>query len=167
MPRHAAKTAAPRPALPQSKAQAQVQAGKPDLLLDGLIDLVALLTQPLRDDPSATRVGLREWRTMTALAGHPASSASELARASGLDKMSVSRALAALERAGQVVRRTDPTDARRALVSLTPAGRRRVEALRRRLQAREALATAGMSSTDQARLTRLLAAASTALHASD
>jgi DNA-binding MarR family transcriptional regulator len=66
-----------------------------------------------------------------------------------------------------VVRRTDPTDARRALVSLTPAGRRRIEALRRRLQAREALATAGMSSTDQARLTRLLAAASTALHASD
>lgn len=165
MPRHAAKTAAPRRTLPQGAAQAQ--ADKPELLLDGLIDLVALLARPLRDDPSATRVGLREWRTMTALAGHPASSASDLARASGLDKMSVSRALAALERAGQVVRRTDPADARRALVSLTPAGRRRVETLRRRLQAREALALASLSPTDQARLTRLLAAASTTLHASN
>lgn len=164
MARSAAKTATPRPTLPQAQ---QAQAEKPDLLLDGLIDLVALLTQPLRDDPSATRVGLREWRTMTALAGHPASSASELARASGLDKMSVSRALAALERTGQVVRRADPSDARRALVSLTPAGRRRIEALRRRLQAREALATAEMSGKDQRRLAGLLTEAAKALLAAD
>ncbi len=80
--------------------------------------------------PFAQRVGrphdltLPEWRIMVALAREPGIVASEAAQRTGLDKMTVSRALAKLERAGRVVRHDDAHDRRRSPVELTAAGRR-------------------------------------------
>ena len=53
---------------------------------------------------------------MLVLASHPGFAAQEVVAHTGLDKMSVSRALAGLVRHGRVVRRDDPADKRRMLL---------------------------------------------------
>ena len=59
---------------------------------------------------------------MVVLRTLPGATGAELAFETGLDKMAVSRALAALERAGRIVRQTDSRDRRMGRVSFTPAG---------------------------------------------
>ncbi len=68
------------------------------------------------------RLTLPEWRAMVALARAPGIAASEVASHTGLDKMTVSRALASLERAGRIVREADTADRRRAVARLSPEG---------------------------------------------
>jgi DNA-binding MarR family transcriptional regulator len=60
----------------------------------------------------------------------------ELAHALGLDGSTVTRQLAALDRAGHIRRTTHPDDARATVVTVTPAGRRAADALRRHRQER-------------------------------
>ncbi|MDM0115797.1 MarR family winged helix-turn-helix transcriptional regulator [Variovorax sp. J22R133] len=79
--------------------------------------------------PFAQRVGrahqltLNEWRTMNVLGAHPGCTASQVAERTGLDKMSVSRALVGLQRAKRLQRHGDPTDQRCSRLYLTTAGK--------------------------------------------
>lgn len=57
------------------------------------------------------------------LLGRGATTARELAEAQSLTEQTLGRTLAHLEATGHVRRDTDPTDRRRRLVDLTPAGR--------------------------------------------
>jgi DNA-binding MarR family transcriptional regulator len=75
--------------------------------------------------------GLRSYhyRLLAALEeGGPASQA-DLARGTGVDRSDVVSVLGDLEQAGLVERATDPTNRRRNIVSLTPAGKRRLAKL--------------------------------------
>jgi DNA-binding MarR family transcriptional regulator len=126
-------------------------------LLFGLLRLVDSLARPFQE--ALTRrygIGLSEWRTLAVVNARPGSSASEIAARSGLDKMSVSRALASLERDGRLVRRPDPRDARRALASPTASGRRLHASLEARARELEAVATRPLGAADARRLRALV-----------
>lgn len=104
-----------------------------------LVRVVNLTARPFVETISRTRsLSLNEWRTMVVLASHPGAAASEVADLTGLDKMSVSRAVAGLVRRGRITRRTDPGDARRMPLVLSAAGRMLFEAIGGRAAEREA-----------------------------
>ncbi|MBV8426423.1 MAG: MarR family transcriptional regulator [Hyphomicrobiales bacterium] len=65
---------------------------------------------------------LAEWRCMMVLATKPGLANVEVAELSGVDVMTVSRALRRLERKGRLARRADPADKRRVTGSLTASG---------------------------------------------
>lgn len=69
-------------------------------------------------------LALREWRLLALLARHEPTSASALVARSPMDKASVSRAVASLERRRLIAIRPDRSDARAQRLELTPAGRR-------------------------------------------
>ncbi len=137
-------------------------------LLFAMVRLVNLTARPFQEGIGRShRLGLSEWRVLAVLQAHPGSAATAIAQRTGLDKMSVSRALASLESAGRIMRWPDPDDGRRALASLTPAGRQLYRALRREVQAREAAVTGTLSSAERRQLTALLARMTASVLAAD
>jgi DNA-binding MarR family transcriptional regulator len=73
----------------------------------------------------AERFGLTiaQWRIVAVLGHDPDLSAVEVAKRTVMDKVSVSRAVAALESDGRLIRRIDRSDRRRSLLRLSAAGR--------------------------------------------
>jgi DNA-binding MarR family transcriptional regulator len=141
-----AATAAPEPLLPID-----------DSLFFKLVRLVNLTARPFQEGVGKSlHLTLNEWRVMLVLASHPDVAATDVASYTGLDKMSVSRALAALARAGRIKRRTDRTDNRRALVTLSAAGRRVFEQVGVRAKQREAHFMRNISAADLAHMTRVV-----------
>ena len=63
-----------------------------------------------------------EWRVIAVLGRRPGLTAKEIAEATEMDKVAVSRAVARLVAARRVAGRADSADARRQLLSLTPQG---------------------------------------------
>ena len=95
-----------------------------------LVRVVNLTARPFVETLGrAHRLSLNEWRVMVVLANHPGVAASDLAQATGLDKMSISRAIAALSRGGRLVKKPDASDGRRTLLWLNAEGRRVFETL--------------------------------------
>ena len=68
-------------------------------------------------------IGVMEWRVVGMLAGRPGVTAKAIGHLSGVDKSSISRATSALIKRGYVEAREDADDNRRALLSLTAAGK--------------------------------------------
>jgi DNA-binding MarR family transcriptional regulator len=88
-----------------------------------LVRVVNLTARPFTETLSKVHdLSLNEWRTMLVLANHPGLVAREVVELTGLDKMSVSRAVTALEQDGRLVRESDPLDARRSRLSLSEQG---------------------------------------------
>jgi DNA-binding MarR family transcriptional regulator len=73
----------------------------------------------------ARRFGLTvpEWRVVAVLARSPGLSAAEVAARTAMDKVAVSRAVAALSRGGRVRRAQAARDRRRSVLTLTARGR--------------------------------------------
>ena len=116
----------PKP-LMQAAAETLPSPGKP-LPLDSslffkLVRVVNLTARPFQAGMGkAHQLNLNEWRVMVVLASHPGSAATDIADATGLDKMSVSRALSGLGRLDRVVLKNDANDQRRSQVYLSAAG---------------------------------------------
>ena len=134
-----------------------------------LVRVVNLTARPFTESLSRMhQLSLNEWRAMVVLASHPGMAATEVVDATGLDKMSVSRAIAALARRGRLLREGDPADARRRRLTLSAAGLalyRRIGASAVQREARlfgapggpGAPATPGaISAAEQARISRTL-----------
>lgn len=122
-----------------------------------LVRVVNLTARPFVETLSRTlHLSLNEWRTMVVLASHPGVAARDVAEATGLDKMSVSRALSALERGDRVRREPDPEDARSSRLYLSEDGRALFEQMARYAMAREAQLFAGISAAEQAALVRTM-----------
>lgn len=122
-----------------------------------LARVVNLTARPFLETLSRTHhLSLNEWRVMVVLASHPGCAAHEVAEACGLDKMSVSRALAGLARRARIVKRADPTDARRTLLQLSSAGQRLFESIAPAAIQREAQLFGGLSDGDRTRLAALM-----------
>lgn len=137
-------------------------------LLFAIMRLVNLTARPFQEGIGRRhRLGLSEWRVLAVLAAHPGIAASEVAQRTGLDKMSVSRALGSLEQAGRVARRPDPDDGRRALAAPTPAGRRLYDQLRVLARRREADVLDVLSPAERAQLAGLVRRMTDALLATD
>ena len=128
-----------------------------DQLAGELRTSIGLLLRRLRQTPAAGELTLPETAALARLdRGGPATSA-DLARAEQISPQSMGATLAALAARGLVLRAADPADGRRAVMSLSEAGR---QALRdRRTSRTEALARALSSGFSEAELDRLRAAA--------
>lgn len=122
-----------------------------------LIRVVNLTARPFHESVGKRQhLTLNEWRVMLVLASHAGAAATDVSDRTGLDKMSVSRALAGLHRHGRLQREPDPTDQRKSRLFLTPAGKRlfaQVGALARR---REAQLFAGISAEEKRQLSTTL-----------
>ena len=126
-------------------------------LLFKLVRVVNLTARPFVETLSRIHhLSLSEWRTMVVLASHPGVAAREVAEFTGLDKMSVSRAIAALVRQGRVRKRPDAKDARRTQLWLTTSGHTLFESIGALAGEREAQLFKGIARADQAALSKTI-----------
>jgi DNA-binding MarR family transcriptional regulator len=118
-----------------------------------LIRLVNLTARPFNEVIGKHyALSLNEWRVMVVLASHPGCFATDVVDYTGLDKMSVSRALAALTKAKRIDRVPDSIDARRAHVTLTSGGVGLFERISESAAQREAAMFASLSDVEISRL---------------
>ncbi len=118
-----------------------------------LIRLVNLTARPFVEGLARSHVlSLNEWRAIVVLASHPGVVSREVAEYTGMDKMSVSRAIAALAKHGRVLKTADPVDARRVQLRLSAAGRKLFEVIGTRASAREALLFSSLDAQEQRQL---------------
>lgn len=101
-------------------------------------------------------ISVTQWRVLAVLARHPGISARELARRTAMDKVAISRAVAALVQSGHVVRGTDGHDHRRSVLRLSARGRSVHRAVAPRALAYEARLLDGMGAAERESLFRLL-----------
>ena len=109
-------------------------------------------------------LSIPEWRVMALLGASPGLTATEVAEATPMDKVAISRAVRALSEAGRLVATADGADGRRQRLALTPAGigvYRRIVPLARAL---EAQLLEGLSTNDRATLEGLIARLMAAAH---
>jgi DNA-binding MarR family transcriptional regulator len=118
-----------------------------------LIRLVNLAARPFEEQVGKQHLlSLNEWRVMLVLDSHPGCTATAVVDYSGLDKMSVSRALANLVKAARVQRVVDKEDARRALVRLTVKGKALFDVIADTAAQRERAVFASLTPTEVAKL---------------
>ncbi|MGH8797699.1 MAG: MarR family winged helix-turn-helix transcriptional regulator [Caldimonas sp.] len=128
-----------------------------DALFFKLIRVVNLMARPFSEQIGrANRITLNEWRVMLVLASHPGSAAREVALHSGLDKMSVSRAIAGLGRQRRIVRQVDPKDRRRTRLWLNATGQKVYERIGTPAAERERRLFSKVGATAQAQMGRTL-----------
>ena len=122
-----------------------------------LVRVVNLTARPFVETLARThQLSLNEWRVMVVLASHPGVAASDLALSTGLDKMSISRAIAALSRHGRIIKAADAVDGRRTLLRLSAAGARVFKTIGERAKAHEAQLFGGIAAAELAQLDRLI-----------
>ena len=136
--------------------------GAPALPVDSslffkLVRVVNLTARPFVETLARMhQLSLNEWRVMVVLASHPGVAASDLAASTGLDKMSISRAVAALSRHGRISKKVDAQDGRRTLLWLNTAGQRVFKIIGERAKQREAQLFGGIDAAELQRLDRLM-----------
>ena len=124
-----------------------------DSIFFRLVRVVNLTARPFSESiGKAHQLTLNEWRALLVLANHPGVAASEVAVLTGLDKMSVSRALAGLMRRSRVLRRVDGDDKRRMLLRLSAAGERLYERIGAPAKERERRLFRGIGAAEQEQL---------------
>ena len=128
-----------------------------DSIFFKLVRVVNLTARPFVESVGRRhRLSLNEWRVMLVLASHPGVAAQEVALHTGLDKMTVSRALAGLDRHGRLMKKPDPADKRRTCLRLSAAGQRVYEKVGVSGKARETQLFAAVGAAEQAQLARTL-----------
>ncbi len=122
-----------------------------------LVRVVNLTARPFHDSVAKQHsLTLNEWRAMVVLASHPGVSATEVCEQTGLDKMSVSRALAGLEKKERLHRESDPADQRKSLLTLSPTGRKLFARIGAQAQVREGQLFAGVSGGELVQMSETL-----------
>ncbi len=133
-----------------------------------LVRVVNLTARPFNEGIGRQHgLSLSDWRVMTVVGCHPGTTASEVCARTGMDKMSVSRAIAALARKRRVARRPDPSDGRRTLLELSSSGQRLFEQIATGARVREQQLFGRISSQDQTRLGEMLDRLIAALRTAD
>jgi DNA-binding MarR family transcriptional regulator len=128
-----------------------------DSIFFKLVRVVNLTARPFAESIArANRITLNEWRVMLVLASHPGAAAQDVALHTGLDKMTVSRALAGLARHGRLVKKVDAADKRRSCLWLSAAGQRVYEKIGVGGKAREAQLFSAIGHGDKKHLARTL-----------
>jgi MarR family transcriptional regulator, lower aerobic nicotinate degradation pathway regulator len=110
------------------------------------------------DGFAAGGTGLRSYhyRLLAALEeGGPASQA-DLARHTGVDRSDVVTALGQLEPRGLIRRKVDPSNRRRNVVSISPAGRKQLQVLDQTIDEIQETFLAPLSSSERRELMKLL-----------
>jgi DNA-binding MarR family transcriptional regulator len=105
---------------------------------------------------------IAEWRCMAVLGRFAPVPARDVARATAMDKVQVSRAIAALRKRGLALQATDTQDRRRSKLALSAAGRRMHDEIVPLARDAEAKLLADLPPSDRAHLGALLARLQTA-----
>jgi len=122
-----------------------------------LISQAALLAQrTVNERLGAVGGHRREFSLLTALDESGPDSQAALSRRCGIDRSDMVALVSDLVRAGLVERRPDDADRRRNVVSLTPAGRERLQTLREVVAAAQDELLAPLSPSERDRLVALL-----------
>ena len=158
-----------RRAKPEAPADAPAEGAALDTsLFFQLIRVVNLTARPFQAAVGRRhQLTLNEWRVMMVLAAHAGIAATEVADRTGLDKMTVSRALAGLQRRGRLQRRSDAADQRKSRLFLTAEGRRLYALVAATARQREAQLFAGLSAAELHQLGATLARLAAASLASE
>lgn len=115
------------------------------------------IAKPFQEEYSKRfKLGLAEWRCMMACATTPDSSGEDIARLMGMDRMTVSRSLRSLERAGRALRRADPANRKRYQWRLTDEGWAVFDAIIPHALSRAENLFAGISDSERAAINRVL-----------
>ena len=101
-------------------------------------------------------IGVTEWRVLTSLAAAPNSTANQLCEIGEIDKAAASRSLKALERSGHVAIAHHRSDARKRIVSLTPAGQSLYERIVEIAMKRQKSMTSGFTAQETETLIAML-----------
>lgn len=99
---------------------------------------------------------LNEWRVLSLLGAQPGLSATQVADATGMDKMSASRAVAGLSQRRRLQRHDDPTDQRRSRLYLTATGKTLCNNVAAQAKTRESALFAQVKPADLTRLDAIL-----------
>jgi len=122
-----------------------------------LVRVVNLTARPFNEGIGRThRLSLSDWRVMTVVGSHPGCAAADVCVRTGMDKMSVSRAIASLSRQQRVLRKPDPADGRRMQLRLSAGGQRLFDTLVVSARARERQLFGRVGAADQAQLGAIL-----------
>jgi len=105
-------------------------------------------------------LSMPEWRVMAVLGGSPGLSARDLAERTGMDKVQISRAVAALVKRKRVARKAHARDRRMQRLALTPKGEAIYAEIVPMARKLEAEFLAGLDASDRATLDRILTALS-------
>lgn len=115
----------------QDGVSAQDQADKQTGLMHRLLKLTNRLMAPFSAHlASRHEISLNEFRMLMTLGRFGERASHELAEMTGVNAMSVSRAVAAMEKSGRISVQIDPENRRRKTLSLTPEGERLYELMR-------------------------------------
>ena len=112
-------------------------------------------------------ISLNEFRLLMAIGRLGASASHELAEHTGVNAMSVSRAVQTLQRHGRISIEPDPHNRRRKVLKLTPEGRRLYELMRPQTHAVADYLLAELGDADQAKLDELVCMLIARLEATD
>ena len=122
-----------------------------------LLVAASLLARPFVEHIGPERdLTLPEWRTLVALDAKGTLSNVEVSQLTGLDKMTVSRALDRLRGNGRVERTRDEADGRRQINRMTPAGRTTYRSVVQLARERQTAMSSDLSARDMAILERTL-----------
>jgi DNA-binding MarR family transcriptional regulator len=123
---------------------------------DERADLAAMIVRLSRrliamEEPILARHEISMWAyiVLSSLRGRPTRTQAALATAIGADKTRLIPVLDDLQRRGLIEREPDPTDRRVRLLSLTPDGRNRQQAVRADIRAAEEALLAGLPKQDR------------------
>jgi DNA-binding MarR family transcriptional regulator len=97
-----------------------------------------------------------QWRVMAVTGDRPGISATEIGQLTAMDKVAVSRAIAAMIQMGYLERKTSETDGRRSQLFLTPAGRDVYELIVPMALGAEQELASSLSEDEQKQLERLM-----------
>ena len=121
-----------------------------------LVRVVNLTARPFSESVGRQhQLSLNEWRVMVVLASHPGVAATDVSDSTGLDKMTVSRSLAALERHGRL-RRAPHEDLRKTRLHLSADGKRLFTRIGRQAERREAELFSSVTAGERKALGRTL-----------
>jgi DNA-binding MarR family transcriptional regulator len=112
----------------------------------------------LNDGFAASGTGLRSYhyRLLAALQEWGPASQANLGRSTSVDRSDVVTVLSELERLGLIQRTVDPTNRRRNIVSITPAGSKQLQALDNVIDEIQEQVLAPLSQNERRQLTKLL-----------
>lgn len=97
-----------------------------------------------------------QWRVMAVTGDRPGISATEIGQLTAMDKVAVSRAIAAMIQMGYLERKTSETDGRRSQLFLTPAGRDVYELIGPMALGAEQKLASSLTEEEQKQLERLM-----------
>ncbi|HVO07760.1 MAG TPA: MarR family winged helix-turn-helix transcriptional regulator [Burkholderiaceae bacterium] len=122
-----------------------------------LVRVVNLTARPFNEGIGRRHLlPLNDWRVMAVIGSHPGCAAADVCVRTGMDKMSVSRAIASLARRQRVLRKPDPADGRRTQLRLSAQGQRLFDTLAEGARTRERQLFGGVSESEQAQLAATL-----------